>query len=48
MGFTLGGVAEVMEPQTRVGLVLDAEGTVHGVTSWLPVHTARSAGGRST
>ncbi|PPK64997.1 DUF2156 domain-containing protein [Actinokineospora auranticolor] len=39
MGFTLGGLAEAMDPATRVGLAVDAEGTVHGVTSWLPVHT---------
>ena len=39
MGFTLGGVDEAMDPATRVGLAIDAEGIVHGVTSWLPVHT---------
>lgn len=39
MGFTLGGLAEAMDPETRVGLAVDADGTVHGVTSWLPVHT---------
>ncbi|WP_344867884.1 DUF2156 domain-containing protein [Amycolatopsis ultiminotia] len=39
MGFTLGGVDEAMDPATRVGLAVDAEGVVHGVTSWLPVHT---------
>ncbi|MEV6646983.1 DUF2156 domain-containing protein [Amycolatopsis sp. NPDC051371] len=39
MGFTLGGLDEAMDPATRVGLAVDAEGTVHGVTSWLPVHT---------
>jgi len=39
MGFTLGGVDQAMDPATRVGLAVDAEGTVHGVTSWLPVHT---------
>lgn len=37
MGFTLGGVAE-LDDETRVALAVDAEGTVHGVTSWLPVH----------
>ncbi|HEY3471672.1 MAG TPA: DUF2156 domain-containing protein [Amycolatopsis sp.] len=39
MGFTLGGLDEAMDPATRVGLAVDAEGTVHGVTSWLPVYT---------
>ncbi|MFD2469776.1 bifunctional lysylphosphatidylglycerol flippase/synthetase MprF [Amycolatopsis silviterrae] len=39
MGFTLGGVDQAMDPATRVGLAVDADGTVHGVTSWLPVHT---------
>ncbi|SEF35424.1 Lysylphosphatidylglycerol synthetase, C-terminal domain, DUF2156 family [Amycolatopsis pretoriensis] len=39
MGFTLGGLDEAMDPATRVGLAVDAEGTVHGVTSWMPVYT---------
>jgi phosphatidylglycerol lysyltransferase len=39
MGFTLGGVDEAMDPETRVGLAIDADGKVHGVTSWMPVHT---------
>jgi lysylphosphatidylglycerol synthetase-like protein (DUF2156 family) len=38
MGFTLGGIDEAMDPHALVGLAVDAEGTVHGVTSWLPVH----------
>lgn len=38
MGFTLGGVEEALDPAVRVGLAVDAEGSVHGVTSWLPVH----------
>jgi lysylphosphatidylglycerol synthetase-like protein (DUF2156 family) len=38
MGFTLGGVDEAMDPNTVVGLAVGADGTVHGVTSWLPVH----------
>lgn len=37
LGFTLGGVAEAMDPRVRVGIAVDGEGTVHGVTSWLPV-----------
>jgi lysylphosphatidylglycerol synthetase-like protein (DUF2156 family) len=37
MGFTLGGVGEALDPAVRVGLALDGDGTVQGVTSWLPV-----------
>ncbi len=37
MGFTLGGVDEAMDPAVRVGLAVDGDGSVHGVTSWLPV-----------
>ena len=43
MGFTLGGVDEALDPAVRVGLALDPTGSVHGVTSWLPVH---APGGR--
>ena len=39
MGFTLGSVDEALDPGTRVGLAVDADMTVHGVTSWLPVHS---------
>jgi lysylphosphatidylglycerol synthetase-like protein (DUF2156 family) len=38
MGFTLGGVDEALDPHVRVGLAVDADGRVHGVTSWLPVY----------
>ncbi|AXH95687.1 bifunctional lysylphosphatidylglycerol flippase/synthetase MprF [Ornithinimicrobium avium] len=38
MGFTLGGLAEMDDPQVRLLLAEDGEGRVHGVTSWLPVH----------
>lgn len=37
MGFTLGGVEELREEGTKLLLALDEEGTLHGVTSWLPV-----------
>ena len=37
MGFTLGGVDEALDPEAMVGLAVDADSTVHGVTSWLPV-----------
>ena len=51
MGFTLGGVDEAMDPEVRVGLAVDADGTVHGVTSWMPVSApaaAQPAAGPST
>lgn len=38
LGFTLGGVDEALDPHVRVGLALDADGIVQGVTSWLPVY----------
>ncbi len=38
MGFTLGGVDEAMDPDVLVGLAVDGDSTVHGVTSWMPVH----------
>lgn len=38
MGFTLGGLDEAMDPEVRVGLAVDADGTVHGVTSWMPAY----------
>ena len=37
MGFTLGGVDEAMDPAVLVGLAMDAEGTVNGITSWMPI-----------
>jgi lysylphosphatidylglycerol synthetase-like protein (DUF2156 family) len=43
MGFTLGGIDEALDPDTVVGLAVDADSEVHGITSWLPVY---SPGGR--
>jgi phosphatidylglycerol lysyltransferase len=43
MGFTLGGIDEAMDPAVRVGLAVDGDGSVHGVTSWLPVLAAGGA-----
>ena len=37
MGFTLGGLDELDDPDVRLCLALDAEDRLHGVTSWLPV-----------
>jgi lysylphosphatidylglycerol synthetase-like protein (DUF2156 family) len=41
MGFTLGGVDEALDPNTRVGIAFGADGSVQGVTSWLPVHSGQ-------
>ena len=38
MGFTLGGLEEMEDPAVRLLLAVDADGTIHGVTSWLPVY----------
>jgi phosphatidylglycerol lysyltransferase len=42
MGFTLGGLDELNDPNVRCLIAVDAERKVHGVTSWMPVY----AGGR--
>lgn len=38
MGFTLGSLAEIDDESTRLLLAIDEDGTVHAVTSWLPVY----------
>jgi lysylphosphatidylglycerol synthetase-like protein (DUF2156 family) len=38
MGFTLGGIDELMDDEVLCCLAVDGDGTVHGVTSWLPVY----------
>ncbi len=38
MGFTLGGVEEALDPEVVVGIAIDDESTVHGVTSWMPAY----------
>lgn len=38
MGFTLGGLDELRDPEVRLLVALDADGRLHGVTSWLPVY----------
>jgi len=40
MRFTLGTVDDAMDPEVAVGIAVDAEGSLHGVTSWLPVYGA--------
>lgn len=43
MRFTLGTVDEALDPEVLVGLAVDQEGALHGITSWLPVY---APGGR--
>ncbi|HEU5330768.1 MAG TPA: DUF2156 domain-containing protein [Thermomicrobiales bacterium] len=38
MGFTLGTLDELDDPQIRVALARDASGVVQGFTTWLPVY----------
>ena len=38
MGFTLGGLDEVADPDVRCLVAIDEHRTIHGVTSWLPVY----------
>lgn len=38
MGFTLGGLQEMDDPEVRCLIAVDEQRTVHGVTSWLPVY----------
>ena len=38
MGFTLGGIDELMDDEVLCCLAVDGEGNVQGVTSWLPVY----------
>jgi lysylphosphatidylglycerol synthetase-like protein (DUF2156 family) len=37
MGFTIGGLAELDDPEVRLLIAVDGDRTVHGATSWLPV-----------
>ncbi|MGW6693917.1 bifunctional lysylphosphatidylglycerol flippase/synthetase MprF [Rhodococcus sp. NPDC054953] len=38
MGFTLGGLDEIDDRRVRCLIAVDEDRTVHGVTSWMPVH----------
>lgn len=38
MGFTLGTVEELRDPDTKLLLAVGDDGRLHGVTSWLPVY----------
>jgi phosphatidylglycerol lysyltransferase len=37
MGFTLGTLREADDPEVRLHIAVDADGTVEGFTSWMPV-----------
>jgi lysylphosphatidylglycerol synthetase-like protein (DUF2156 family) len=37
MGFTLGSLAEAEDPDVRLHLAIDADSTIEGFTSWMPV-----------
>ncbi|POH72503.1 bifunctional lysylphosphatidylglycerol flippase/synthetase MprF [Arthrobacter glacialis] len=38
MGFTLGGIEEINDPEVRCLMAIDDQHTVHAITSWLPVY----------
>lgn len=38
MGFTLGGIEELRDPEVRIMMACDSADRVVGVTSWLPSH----------
>jgi phosphatidylglycerol lysyltransferase len=38
MGFTLGGMAELDDREVRCLIAVDADRTVHGIVSWLPIY----------
>ncbi|HVB05184.1 MAG TPA: DUF2156 domain-containing protein [Acidimicrobiales bacterium] len=40
LSFTIGGVPELLDSQTRCLVAVDPEGVVHGVVSWIPVFRA--------
>ncbi|WP_040356827.1 bifunctional lysylphosphatidylglycerol flippase/synthetase MprF [Corynebacterium capitovis] len=45
MGFTLGGLDELRDADTRLLLAVGDDGHLHGVTSWLPVYENGSLAG---
>jgi len=38
MGFTLGGIEELKDPETALMIAVGPQGELQAVTSWLPVH----------
>ncbi|MGN6325340.1 bifunctional lysylphosphatidylglycerol flippase/synthetase MprF [Pseudolysinimonas sp.] len=47
LGFTLGGLDELEDPDVEVGLVVDEEDRILAVTSWLPVRRDGALVGRT-
>ena len=45
MGFTLGSIAEMKDPDTMLLLAVDEDKRIHGITSWLPVYENGSLAG---
>jgi phosphatidylglycerol lysyltransferase len=40
MGFTLGGLDQLNDPDIRCLIAVGADGKVHGITSWMPVYAS--------
>lgn len=40
LSFTIGGVSELLDAETRALVAIDSLGVVHGVVSWIPVFKA--------
>jgi len=38
MGFTLGTLVQAEDPEVIMNIAVDQDGTVHGMTSWMPVY----------
>lgn len=47
MGFTLGGLGELDDPDVRTLIAVDDRRVVHGATSWMPVHENGAPVGRT-
>lgn len=47
LGFTLGGLDELRDPDVLLGIASDTSGTVQAVTSWLPTWTDGAVTGRT-
>lgn len=45
MGFTLGGLEQLTDPNVRCCIVVDSTERVHAVASWLPIHSAGAVTG---
>ncbi|MGV8965809.1 MAG: bifunctional lysylphosphatidylglycerol flippase/synthetase MprF [Cellulomonas sp.] len=40
MGFTLGGIDQLDDPEVRCSIAVDDAGLVHAIASWLPIYDA--------